>query len=224
MFIQLMQYNLVGVVNTLIGFSMIIVLMVIGVSPVKSNLLGYGMGALLSYYLNSQDVFHDDKNITQALRFFVVLGLAYGLNYIVLQWLIHFLNPYLAQFGAALVYSISAFILMKIVVIAPNVSENLSGEAIKAFQYITHMLANGDDVTLLTHARSRGHLDRFPDMLAVRFVEDGFWQKFFWRSRVLRSLVDVPFFLAVRKIIEGVYAEAPETVFHFLGPVSPIIP
>ncbi|NOX84219.1 MAG: glycosyltransferase family 4 protein [Alphaproteobacteria bacterium] len=113
---------------------------------------------------------------------------------------------------------------MKIVVIAPNVSENLSGEAIKAFQYITHMLANGDDVTLLTHARSRGHLDRFPDMLAVRFVEDGFWQKFFWRSRVLRSLVDVPFFLAVRKIIEGVYAEAPETVFHFLGPVSPIIP
>ncbi len=113
---------------------------------------------------------------------------------------------------------------MKIVVIAPNVSENLSGEAIKAFQYITHLLSNGDDVTLLTHARSRGHLDQFPDMLAVRFVEDGFWQKFFWRSRVLRSLVDVPFFLAVRKIIEGVYAEAPETVFHFLGPVSPIIP
>ncbi len=113
---------------------------------------------------------------------------------------------------------------MKIVVIAPNVSENLAGEAIKAFQYISHLLANGDDVTLLTHARSRGHLDQFPDKLDVRFVEDGFWQIFFWRSRVLRSLVDVPFFLAARRLIQSIFAEAPETVFHFLGPVSPIIP
>ncbi len=113
---------------------------------------------------------------------------------------------------------------MKIVVIAPNVSENISGEAIKAFQYITHLLFHGAEVTLLTHARSRGHLDQFPDKLNVVFVEDGFWQKVFWHSKVLRTLVDVPFFLAARKLIKSIYVETPDTFFHFLGPVSPIIP
>ena len=113
---------------------------------------------------------------------------------------------------------------MKIVVIAPNVSENLAGEAIKAFQYIHHLIASGADVTLLTHERSSGHLDRFPDTLKISFVKDDFWQKFFWGTGVLRSFVDVPFFLEVRKFIKAAYAEAPETVFHFLGPVSPIIP
>lgn len=113
---------------------------------------------------------------------------------------------------------------MKIVVVAPNVSENLSGEAIKAFQYIKYLIASGVDATLLTHERSRGHLDNFPEALQVRYIEDDFWQLFVWKSVVFRSLIDLIFFLRARKVIAQINAEAPETVFHFLGPVSPVLP
>lgn len=111
---------------------------------------------------------------------------------------------------------------MKVVVVAPNVSENLSGEAIKAHQYLTRLAADGVDTTLITHARSRDHLGALPPSLKTHVIEDGFWQAFFWRTRVLRTLIDPIFFLQVRKLIKEMMA--PDTVFQFLGPVSPISP
>ena len=113
---------------------------------------------------------------------------------------------------------------LQIAIVAPNVSENMSGEAIKAYQYAKHLVASGAEVTLITHGRSAPHLGHFPEAVRVIFVEDDFWQLFVWRSVVLRPLIDIPFFLAVRKIARKMHAETPEMVFHFLGPVSPITP
>lgn len=110
---------MVGIVNTTLGFSIIIVLMFIGFSPTVSNAVGYGLGAILSYYLNSKYTFDTQKHhIGQAIKFFIVLLFAYLLNYFTLQWTLDFLNPYLSQLVSAIVYTLSSFLLMKFFVFA----------------------------------------------------------------------------------------------------------
>ena len=113
-FKQFLTYNLVGIVNTLFGFSIIFILMFFGVGATLSNAIGYAFGSLLSYMLNKKYTFKSkEKSKTMALKFFSVLGLAYVFNFITLQWLLPLTNPYLAQVGAALVYTLSSFVLAK---------------------------------------------------------------------------------------------------------------
>ena len=114
MLLQFMKYNLVGIVNTLIGFSIIMGLMSIGFSATTSNMIGYAIGAVLSYVLNSRYTFSSTVNTKEnMIKFFMVLGVAYILNFVTLQYLLAVLNPYLAQLGAAAVYTLSSFFLAR---------------------------------------------------------------------------------------------------------------
>lgn len=112
-----MKYNLVGMANTLIGFSIIIGLMYIGFSATLSNMIGYAIGAVISYMLNSRYTFSTISSKANKkenmIKFFMVLGLAYVLNFVTLQYLLPLLNPYLAQLGAAVVYTVSSFLLAR---------------------------------------------------------------------------------------------------------------
>jgi putative flippase GtrA len=47
------------------------------------------------------------------IKFFIVLGIAYILNFMTLQWLLMAMNPYTAQLGAAIVYTISSFVMAR---------------------------------------------------------------------------------------------------------------
>jgi len=47
------------------------------------------------------------------IKFFIVLGVAYVLNFVTLQYLLPLLNPYFAQLGAAVVYTVSSFLLAR---------------------------------------------------------------------------------------------------------------
>ena len=108
---------MVGIVNTLFGFSIIFLLMFLGVGATLSNAIGYALGALLSYLLNKKYTFGGAKHSTLlALKFFSVLFIAYLLNLFTLQWLLESINPYLAQIGAAVVYTLSSFLLAKFIV------------------------------------------------------------------------------------------------------------
>lgn len=114
MLLQFVKYNLVGVVNTLVGFSIILLLMYMGLSATVSNILGYAIGTVISYILNSKYTFVSSTNNQAILvKFVMALTLAYILNFMTLQWLLALINPYLAQLGAAVVYSISSFMLVK---------------------------------------------------------------------------------------------------------------
>ena len=114
---QFVKYNLVGIVNTTIGFSIIFSLMFLGVSAILSNAIGYAIGSIVSYYLNKKYTFNSkEKSKTQAIKFFVVLGVSYLINFIVLKWLLEFMNPYLAQLISAVVYTLSSFLLVKFLV------------------------------------------------------------------------------------------------------------
>jgi len=124
-FKEFLRYNLVGIVNTVIGFGIIILLMSVGVDALKSNAIGYGVGAVLSYILNSKYTFKDTEYKSRKIViFFLILTVAYGLNYIVLQSLLPLLNPYLAQVFAAIMYTVSAFVLMKFLVFSTKPTED----------------------------------------------------------------------------------------------------
>ncbi len=115
--VQFVTYNIVGIANTLVGFSIIFFLMFAGVSATSSNAVGYAIGAVLSYTLNKKYTFKStDKSKMQAAKFFMVLGVSYILNFLTLQWLLGFLNPYLAQLISAIVYTLSSFVLAKFIV------------------------------------------------------------------------------------------------------------
>jgi putative flippase GtrA len=110
---------MVGIANTVLGFSIIVILMSIGVSPIVSNMIGYGLGAILSFYLNSKYTFNTQRhNVGKAIKFFIVLIFAYLLNYFTLQWTLDFLNPYFAQLISAGVYTLSSFFLMRYFIFA----------------------------------------------------------------------------------------------------------
>ncbi len=116
-FIQFINYNIVGIANTIVGFSIIFTLMFAGLSATLSNVIGYAIGAVLSYHLNKKYTFKaTTSSKIQALKFFTVLFVAYILNFITLQWLLGFLNPYVAQLMSAVVYTLSSFILAKFIV------------------------------------------------------------------------------------------------------------
>lgn len=114
---QFVRYNLVGIANTLVGFSIIFGLMFLGIDPMVSNAIGYGVGGLLSFYLNKKYTFQSTGNATkQALYFFMVLGVSYLLNFMTLQFLLPRTDAYIAQLISAVVYTLSSFILAKRVV------------------------------------------------------------------------------------------------------------
>jgi len=114
---EFLRYSLVGIVNTMVGFSIIFSLMFMGVSPVLSNLMGYAIGSVVSFYLNSRYTFKSTQPTkAQVVKFFTILLLSYFLNLLTLQWLLELINPYLAQFFSAVVYTVSSFLLVKFIV------------------------------------------------------------------------------------------------------------
>jgi len=114
---EFLTYNAIGIINTLIGFTLIFMLMYLGVSAEKSNAMGYSIGAIISYILNSKYTFKNTSHSTvRMVKFFAVLGLAYLLNFITLQMLLPSINAYTAQLFAAIVYTVSAFVLAKLIV------------------------------------------------------------------------------------------------------------
>lgn len=113
-YLEFIGYNIVGIVNTLFGFSIIFSLMFAGLSATLSNAIGYFFGAILSYTLNKKYTFKSkEPSKTEALKFFMVLAISYGLNFVTLQILLNHINPYYAQFISAVVYTLSSFLLAK---------------------------------------------------------------------------------------------------------------
>jgi putative flippase GtrA len=114
MFFEFIRYNLVGIINTIAGFSIIYILMFFGVSATISNAIGYGIGSIISFYLNRKYTFKSSlRDKIVIFKFFAVLAISYGLNFLMLRWLLVSINPYLAQIGSAVVYTISSFLLIK---------------------------------------------------------------------------------------------------------------
>lgn len=113
---------------------------------------------------------------------------------------------------------------LAVILIAPNVSEQMGGEAIKSLQIYFELERRGVRVHLVTHSRVRREIAaRWPTM-SVSYVEDDWVQILAWRSVLLRPAVSLVFQLRARTLVEGLLQRYPGAVVHYISPVSPVLP
>ncbi len=112
-----LRFVLVGLVNTAIGYSIIIILFhLIGLSYSLSYFLSYVVGVIISFFLNRQFVFFSENDkLTEFFRFLIAFGVSYGVSYVALYILVeyHLLGENIAFFAGMVVYSTLFYLLNK---------------------------------------------------------------------------------------------------------------
>ncbi|MFN3218447.1 MAG: glycosyltransferase family 4 protein [Acidimicrobiales bacterium] len=109
-----------------------------------------------------------------------------------------------------------------VVVIAKHFGTNFAGEAIKAYQF-AEILADRDvELTVITHQNAIDSGGTAGLDATYLIVPDSRLQSLLWRSRVLRFLLDPYFHLAARRMVISEIEPGPDTVLHYLSPVSPV--
>lgn len=111
-----------------------------------------------------------------------------------------------------------------VILVAPNVSENMGGEAIKALQIYLEFERAGVRLHQITHERVKAELDRnFPEM-RVTYVKDSLVQVMLDRIRPLSPLLGIIFLWRATRMARMLAEANPGAVIHFTAPVSPILP
>ena len=113
-----------------------------------------------------------------------------------------------------------------LILVAPNVSEQMGGEGIKALQIFQEMTKLGVETVQITHGRNRAEIARL-GMANVEFVDDDALALFIWRSVVLRSLLDVWFSIQAVRLADRIglqRGKGRRVVVHQTEPNSPVTP
>jgi len=108
-----------GVLNTLAGFSVIFILMALGVSPILANIGGYFVGLILGFILSKKLVFRSEGHVTsESIRYLAAFLACFILNLLVLQSALSVLrlNAIIAQLLAAATYTIVMYLLSRFIV------------------------------------------------------------------------------------------------------------
>jgi glycosyltransferase involved in cell wall biosynthesis len=110
-----------------------------------------------------------------------------------------------------------------VILVAPNVSEQMGGEAIKALQIYLELERQRVSVHQITHERVREELDqKFPQM-SVSYVPDTRLEKMLYRGKLFEQLLNMVFLHAAVKRVKELLKDQPQAVVHFTSPVSPIL-
>ena len=118
-----------------------------------------------------------------------------------------------------------------LILIAPNVSEQMGGEAMKALQIFQELRKLHPDTLQITHGRNRAEVDRLR-LDGVAFVDDTWLARFLWRSVVLRSLLEIWYSIkavrlaeemAEKRVAQQNQRQGP-VVIHQTEPNSPVVP
>ncbi|MEQ1601761.1 MAG: GtrA family protein [Methylophilaceae bacterium] len=119
-FLQFIKFLSVGVANTLVGLSVIYsAKWFFNVGDVAANALGYSVGLLVSFTLNSRWTFaHQGPRLPAMLKFLLVSLVAYGMNLLTVMIAIHYvgLNDYIAQALGIPPYTLTSFFASKYLV------------------------------------------------------------------------------------------------------------
>ena len=114
--VRILKFGSVGVVNTIIGFGVILLAMTaFKIPPVWSNVIGYACGLSVSFVLNSRFTFSDRgrPGWGAVFKFLTAFAIAYGLNISTLILLLMSGRELavIAQLIAMCVYTFSFFLL-----------------------------------------------------------------------------------------------------------------
>jgi putative flippase GtrA len=111
--IQMARFGAVGLLNTLVGLSIIYACMfVFGAGLELANMVGYGIGLCLSFQLNKRWTFSSARPMGEAApRFGAVIAIAWLVNLAVVSLSARSgMNPYLAQLCGVAPYTILCFL------------------------------------------------------------------------------------------------------------------
>ncbi len=109
------RFLLVGVLNTLVGYSAILTFqLVLGMSATVANAGGYLVGMSVSYVLNRRYTFKSQRGHRAGLSAFAAAGAAcYAVNLLVLTLVMNMApnaHPALAQAAAVAAYTLSFYV------------------------------------------------------------------------------------------------------------------
>jgi len=110
------RYTGSGLVNTIVGFLVILTAMAVGFSPIVSNVAGYAVGFTLGFVLSKKFVFRSNGHfVGESVRYLVAFVISYILNLLVLYLAISYLNIHavISQFIAAIFYTACMYILAR---------------------------------------------------------------------------------------------------------------
>jgi glycosyltransferase involved in cell wall biosynthesis len=115
-----------------------------------------------------------------------------------------------------------------VILIAPNVSEQMGGEAIKALQIFRELKKFRPNTIQITHQRNEAELSARLKLPDVHYVPDTKLSVFLWKSRILRALLD-PWFCrnAIRladKLAPSLGYAGNAVIIHQTEPNSPVMP
>ena len=107
---RLHRFVLVGLLNTLAGYSLILAFQAISHNPVLSNLLGYICGAGFSYLTHSLLTFGHSPSSRSAGAYVVVLLVSYAFNLAILKLSLVWLPAAAAQGVAVLSFAVFSYV------------------------------------------------------------------------------------------------------------------
>lgn len=116
-----------GALNTIAGFSVIFLLMALGVSPFLANIGGYLFGLILGFFVSKKLVFRSEGHITsEGLRYLAAFLACFVVNLLVLQFTLNVLhwNAALAQLSAAAAYTIIMYPLTRLLVFRAGINSS----------------------------------------------------------------------------------------------------
>jgi putative flippase GtrA len=115
--VQIVKYLVVGVINTLFGYSIIFGCMyLLGIEPAASNMIGYGIGLVVSFLMHRHVTFASKGDQRQEfVRFLAVFAIAYLLNLGVLLALVYWLHvgKGISQVAAGTAYVAASYLMQK---------------------------------------------------------------------------------------------------------------
>ena len=124
--VEVSRFILVGGLNTLVGLSVIYILVYLGLNNYLSNAIGYSIGLVVSFMLNKHYVFLNKKDnavlFTQIVQFMMIFFIAYGFNLSVLYVSLHFTTSYYSQLFAMIGYTVVNFFLNKFITFNSHIS------------------------------------------------------------------------------------------------------
>jgi glycosyltransferase involved in cell wall biosynthesis len=111
-----------------------------------------------------------------------------------------------------------------LILIAPNVSEQMGGEAIKALQMFQELRKLHPNTCQITHGRNRSEVSRL-GLRDVQFVDDTRLSIALWKSVLFRPLLDVWFSIKAVRLAEVIAKErGMPAIVHQTEPNSPVSP
>jgi putative flippase GtrA len=122
--VRLLRFAVVGLLNTALGYTIILAGLMLGYGDILSNILGYAGGLVLGFVLNRRWTFSDAIHLRKgaALRYIASFAVAYGANLTVVLTALSFglsTNPWVHLAGIG-IYSALLYLATSRFVFVPE--------------------------------------------------------------------------------------------------------